>query len=151
MKFSPIILFVYNRPWHTRKTIEALQKNLLADQSDLVIYSDAPKRNSDEQKVTEVRNLIKTVKGFKNLIINERKENYGLARSIITGVTETIDKYGRVIVLEDDIITSKYFLKYMNEALEIHKSEDRVMHISGYMYPIDPLGLPETFFLKPTT
>ena len=146
MNLSPIVLFVYNRPFHMKQTIEALQKNVLADKSDLFIYSDAAKDNDSEEKVKEVREYIKNIKGFKNVTIIERKSNLGLAGNIIDGVTNIVNEYGKIIVLEDDLVTSPYFLKFMNEALEMYKYDSQVASIHGYIYPIN--GLPETFFIK---
>jgi hypothetical protein len=151
MQLAPIVLFTYNRPWHTRQTVEALLKNELALESELFIFSDGPKTDKDEQKVKEVREYLKTIKGFRKVEIIERDKNWGLANNIIDGVTKIVNEYGRIIVLEDDLITSPYFLKYMNETLDRYKDEERVMHISGYMYPIKTDGLPDTFFLKPTS
>jgi len=151
MQLAPIALFTYNRLWHTKQTVEALQNNLYVEESNLFIFSDGPKTEKDEPKVKEVREYLKTIKGFKNIEIIERDENWGLANNIIDGVTKIVNEYGRIIVLEDDIVTSPYFLKYMNEALNRYEDEERVMHISGYMYPIKTDGLPDTFFLKPTS
>lgn len=148
MALSPIVLFVYNRPDHTRQTIEALQKNDLASGSDLFIYSDSPKDEKTEKEVNKVREYIHTIDGFKTVTIREQGENKGLAGSIIDGVTAVVNEYGRVVALEDDIITSKYFLKYMNSALETYYEIEKVMHISGYMAPINPSGLTETFLTK---
>lgn len=150
-RFAPIVLFVYNRPWHTQQTVEALQKNVYAAESELIIYADAAKNAQAEEKVQEVRKYIKSITGFKSLKIIEQKTNQGLANSIIKGVTEVVNKYGRIIVLEDDIVTSKWFLKYMNDALEVYKNEEKVMQISGYTYPVDNSDLPETFFLPITS
>ena len=143
---SPIVLFVYNRPYHTRQIVEALQKNELASESELFIYSDAPKNENSISKVNEVREYIKTVDGFKKVTIIEREKNWGLANSIIDGVTKIVNKYGKIIVLEDDLVTSKYFLRFMNEALGMYKDEPKVASIHGYIYPIE--DLPETFFIK---
>lgn len=143
----PIVLFVYNRLWHTQQTVEALKKNDLASESELYIFSDGPRTDADKQKVRSVRAYLKTIAGFKKVTVIERDKNLGLAQSIITGVTEIINQYGRVIVLEDDMVTSPYFLKFMNEALEFYKDEERVISIHGYMYPVNA-ELPETFFLK---
>lgn len=150
-ELAPIILFVYNRPWHTQQTIQALEKNALALESELYIYSDGPKNEFAIESVTKVRNYIKTIEGFNHINIIERENNWGLSNSIIDGVTKTLSKHKRVIVLEDDILTSPYFLRYMNEALEFYNNEEKVMHISGYIPPINTNGLPETFFLKPTS
>lgn len=143
---APITLFVYNRPDHTQQTVEALQKNELAEQSDLIIFSDGPKLGQ-EDKVKQVRDYIKTIKGFKSISIRESDINKGLANSIIDGVTEIVNKYGKVIVLEDDLVTSPYFLKYMNDALELYENEEKVISIHGYIYPVKD-ELPETFFIK---
>lgn len=147
MSYAPIVLFVYNRPDHTRKTIDALRANVLANESDLIIYSDAPKLDAQTDNVRKVRKYIREIDGFKSLTVVERETNYGLARSIIDGVTTIVNKYGRIIVLEDDLVTSQHFLTYMNEALEKYADDDRVVSIHGYMFPIN-FPLPEAFFLS---
>ncbi|OIR19138.1 glycosyl transferase family 2 [mine drainage metagenome] len=146
MNCAPVTLFVYNRPDHTRRTVEALRANALAKESDLIVYSDAPKTEAQAEKVREVRNYVREIQGFKSLTVIERETNYGLARSIIEGVTATLDKYGRIIVLEDDMVTSPYFLTFMNEALEKYADDSRVISIHGYMFPIAE-HLPEALFL----
>ncbi len=147
-KIAPIILFTYNRPWHTRQTVEALQKNALAEQSDLIIYSDAPKDQRAIDLVHEVREYIKNIAGFKSLKIIERSENWGLAKSIISGVTEVIEEYGTVIVLEDDIVTSPAFLSFMNQSLNYYKSNEKVWHVSGWSYPIENISEKDVYFWR---
>jgi hypothetical protein len=147
-KLAPVILFVYNRPWHTQQTIEALQKNELAKESELFIYSDAPKNDEAMSSVEEVRDYLESVDGFKLVTIIKREENFGLANSIIDGVTDIVNRYGKVIVLEDDLVTSPYFLWFMNEALEFYKDEKKVWHISGWNYPIDSDGLDDVFLWR---
>jgi hypothetical protein len=142
MKLAPIVLFVYNRLEHTKKTIEALQKNTLANQSELFIYSDASKDKINNTKVKIIRDYIKTINGFKKIIITERDKNFGLAKSVIEGVSHIVDKFGKVIVLEDDIETTPYFLKFMNDALASYKDDKRIMSISGYRYPVQ---IPENY------
>ena len=146
-EYSPIALFVFNRPEHAEKTITALQNNIYTDKSDLYIFSDAAKKESDIGLVKEVRKYITTVNGFKSLNIIERDINMGLSKSIITGVTEICDKYGKVIVLEDDHVTSPYFLQYMNDGLRAYEHDEDVISIHGYIYPIENT-LPETFFIR---
>lgn len=147
-QLAPIVLFTYNRLQHTKQTIEALQNNVYATESELFIYSDAPKNENAVSAVQTVRDYLHSINGFKNITIIEREENWGLAKNIIDGVTSIVNKYGKIIVLEDDIVTSKYFLKYMNDALKIYETESKLIMISGYLYPIDTKGLPETFFVK---
>lgn len=144
---APITLFTYNRLWHTWQTIEALQRNELALESDLFVFSDGPRSESDRKQVAEVRKYLKSIKGFRQVTVIERDHNLGLAESIITGVTEIVTRYGRVITLEDDMLTSPFFLRYMNDALEFYKDEERVISIHGYLYPLGA-SLPETFFLR---
>ena len=148
---APIALFVYNRPEHTRRTISYLQKNLLADESRLFIFSDAPKTDDDKAKVEQVRNFIKDVSGFKSVKIIERKENLGLANSIISGVTQLVAEYGKIIVFEDDLLSSPHTLQYFNEGLDRYAKEEKVMHIGAYMYELADKNLPETFFWRAAT
>jgi hypothetical protein len=147
MILAPIVLFTYNRLWHTRQTIEALQRNTLAPESYLFVFSDGPRSEAEMGKVNSVREYIRAITGFKKVTIMERETNAGLARSIISGVTDIVDKFGSIIVLEDDMITSPFFLRYMNDALEFYKDEDRVISIHGYIYPLRA-SLPQTFFLR---
>jgi GT2 family glycosyltransferase len=148
---SPIALFVYNRPEHTRRTISYLQQNLLADESRLFIFADAPKTEADKAKVDEVRQLIKEVTGFKSVKITERSKNLGLAESIISGVTQLVNDYGKIIVFEDDLLSSPYTLQYFNEALTRYEKEEKVMHIGAYMYNLENKVLQETFFFRAAT
>jgi hypothetical protein len=145
---APIALFVYNRPEHTRRTLNYLQKNLLADESRLFIFSDAAKTDDDKAKVEQVRHFIKEVSGFKSVKIITRKENLGLANSIISGVTQLVNEYGKVIVFEDDLLSSPHTLEYFNESLTRYANEEKVMHISAYMYGIANKTLPQTFFFR---
>lgn len=147
---APIVLFVYNRPWHTAQTIEALRKNPEASSSDLIIYADGVKKPEHARSVSEVRTYIESVKnlksGFKSVQIVESDKNNGLSKSIIKGVSEVVSKYGKVIVLEDDLVVSPAFLSYMNKALDLFENVDQVASVHGYVYPIS--GLPQNFFLK---
>lgn len=147
MNYAPILLFVYNRPEHLRRSIAALQQNTLAPESRLIIYSDAPRNEQDKPAVAAVRTYIHTLTGFKHISIVERETNRGLARNIIDGVTAQVTRYGRVIVLEDDLITAPYFLQFMNDALETYKDEPGVGHIQGCDFTQDAT-LPDTFLIK---
>jgi hypothetical protein len=141
------VLFVFNRPDHVKRTLEALSRNLLAQHSDIVIYSDGPKSDADQPKILQIREYLNTLSGFRSVRLIERSQNLGLSRSIILGVNEVLDKYGRAIVLEDDMLTSQYFLLYMNDALKLYEGENRVISIQGYVFPLRET-LPRTFFLR---
>ncbi|MBR5204687.1 MAG: glycosyltransferase [Bacteroidaceae bacterium] len=147
MKYAPILLFTYNRLSHTRRCVEALLNNSLASESELFIYSDAAKDETQQKAVEEVRQYIHTIRGFKHITITERDENWGLALSIIDGVTTQVNRYGRVIVLEDDLVVAPHFLQFMNDALETYKDEPQVGHIQACDFTQDPT-LPETFLIR---
>ena len=147
MCFAPILLFVYNRPSHTSRCIESVLKNSLASESHLFIYADGAKDESQQEAVNEVRSYIRSIQGFKQVTLIERNENWGLARNIIDGVTTQVNRYGKVIVLEDDLIVAPYFLQFMNDALETYKDEPKVGHIQACDFTQDPT-LPETFLIK---
>ncbi|HMN49259.1 MAG TPA: glycosyltransferase [Ignavibacteriaceae bacterium] len=150
MNLAPIILFVYNRPEHTKKTIDALKLNQLASDSLIFIFSDGNKNENDRKAVEEVRNYIVTISGFKDVKITLRDKNLGLADSVISGVTEVIEKFGKAIVLEDDIVTSPYFLKFMNEALDFYEKDKRIYSISGYNFPIKiPKSYQHKIYISP--
>ncbi len=134
---APVAIFVYNRPDHTRQTVEALAANALAAQTPLHVFSDAPRDEAARRSVEEVQSYIRTITGFKSVTIIERATNFGLARSIIDGVTSLCDAFGRVIVLEDDLVISPHFLSYMNDALTRYEHKDQVMQIAGYMFPVE--------------
>ena len=133
---APICLFTYNRLIETRKTIQALQNNFVAEQSELFIFSDGGKDDESQTQVEKVRQYLRTVTGFKSIQIIESPINKGLADSIITGVSQIIAQYGKVIVLEDDLITSRNFLDYMNQGLEAYEANAKVFAVSGYSYPL---------------
>lgn len=132
---------------HTKKTIEALLNNKEAIDSDLFIFSDGPRTSDDLPSISLVRQYLKTINGFKTINITEEDKNKGLANSIIDGVTRILENNDSTIVLEDDLVSSSYFLKYMNDALLTYKDELKVASIHGYVYPVKS-ELPETFFLK---
>ena len=144
---APIVLFAYARPAHTRRTVESLLENPLAARSDLVVYSDGPRTPDARDAVEAVREYLATLRGFHSVTLRPRKENRGLARSVITGVTEVLDAHDRAVVLEDDLVLSPHFLAYMNEALDRFADDERVASVHGYVYPVGR-PLPEAFFLR---
>ncbi|MDR2119067.1 MAG: glycosyltransferase [Tannerellaceae bacterium] len=147
MVLAPIVIFAYNRPEHLRQTLEALLKNEYASDSDLIIYSDGYKDEKTREGVEQTRKHIRSITGFKSTRVVEREKNWGLANNIIDGVTTVVNQYGRIIVLEDDLLTSPYFLKFMNEGLNFYENEEEVISIHGYIYPVKG-NLLETFFVK---
>ena len=147
MMYAPVLLFTYNRLAHTRRCVEALLKNSLATESELFIYSDGAKDDTQQAAVNEVRYYIHNIRGFKQITIIQRDENWGLARNIIDGVTTQVNRYGKVIVLEDDLVVAPYFLQFMNDGLETYKDEPKVGHIQACDFTQDPT-LPDTFLIK---
>lgn len=147
MTYAPIALFTYSRADHTRQAVESLLRNKEAAESDLYVFSDGPKTEEKREAVQQNREYIHTIQGFNSIHIIEREKNWGLANSLIAGITEIVNKYGRVIVVEDDLILSPYFLQFMNEALEKYKDDERVSAISAFLEPVDSVA-PNTFFLR---
>jgi len=147
MTLAPIALFAYNRLWHLQQTVEALQLNEFAGESDLYVFSDGAKLDQDDDAVAAVRNYLVAVRGFKSVVICKREKNIGLAHNIISGVREICNLHDRVIVMEDDLVTSPFFLKYMNEALDLYETTAEVISIHGYIYPLKE-EIPESFLLR---
>jgi hypothetical protein len=132
MDLAPVCLFTYNRLEQTKKTLAALQRNPLAKETHLIIFSDGPKKSEPNTEIVKVRNYLKSVTGFKLIEINESSYNRGLADSIIRGVSEILLVSNKVIVMEDDLITSKNFLHFMNQALNFYKEQRKICSVSGY-------------------
>lgn len=139
---APVVLFTYNRLEHLRQTIEALKGSELAVESELYIFSDGARTIQDKETISDVRHFLDSVTGFKNVRIKARKENMGLAESVITGVNEVLQQHDRVIVLEDDLVTSPDFLSYMNDCLSVFESRSDIFSISGYSPNI---SIPDTY------
>mgnify|MGYP002397663302 CR=1 FL=1 len=136
MTLAPIILFTYKRLDTLQLTVDALKKNYLAKDSDLIIFSDAAKTSKDQVAVNNVRTYLKTISGFKSITINEANTNKGLANSIIDGVSLVLQQHESVIVLEDDLVSSPNFLNYMNEALSFYKNNTKIFSIAGFSIPV---------------
>lgn len=134
MDLAPIVLFTYNRPYHTEKTIEALKKNELSQKSDLIVFLDGPQNKDIDllKKNNQIQEIIKTVTGFQSVKLIKSNVNKGLGNSIIEGVTKIVNEYGKIIVLEDDMIVGRYFLDYMNTSLNKYELQKEVWHITGY-------------------
>ena len=147
--FAPIIIFTYNRLDSLTQTIHYLSRNIDQEYTDLVIISDSWRSEKDKVSVLNVRKYLHSVKGFKSIKIIERNENYGLAKNIIAGVSNIINEYGRVIVIEDDLLTSKNFISYMNQALDFYKDDKQIFSISGYTGKLKSLeNLKEDVYLS---
>lgn len=145
-RLAPVVLFVYARTDHTERPLDALAKNHLASETDLIIYSDAPKHAGHAAGVAAVRALIRRYNNnFRSLVVHEQPANLGLARSVIAGVSAAIAQYGRVVVVEDDLETSACFLSFMNQALVVYQNDPKVFSVSGYALPAGLMKYPKGF------
>jgi len=135
--FSPIVIFTYKRLDTLKKTVQSLQKNYLAKESDLYIFSDAPKDNSDKELVDDVRKYLKTISGFHSITIYESKNNKGLATSIIGGVSRILKIHESAIILEDDLVSTNNFLDFMNQSLDKYRDETNIFSISGFSFNLN--------------
>ncbi|MGZ8556851.1 MAG: sugar transferase [Chitinophagaceae bacterium] len=145
---APIALFCYKRLDTLTQTIEELKQNQLASESELYIFSDGAKKESDQLIIAEIRSYLKTITGFKKVSVIEAVNNKGLAASIISGVTDILNTYGKVIVMEDDLLTSKNFLVYMNEGLDYFRDNQKVFSVGGFSIPIKGEKANSIYFTK---
>ena len=151
MNYSPIALFIYKRPEHTRRTLESLMQCQEFANSPLYVFCDGAKKEKDQEQVMQAREVVRSLVGTKAEII-ESTTNRGLANSIISGVTSLCDQYQRVIVVEDDLVVAPQFLGFLNAALEKYQHEPSVMQVSGYMFSVPEFAnRNEAIFLPFTT
>jgi hypothetical protein len=147
---APVVLFAYRRPDHLRRALDSLAANPGADRTELSIYCDGAKSVIDRDVVEQVRVIAREIQGsglFASVRVVERDHNIGLAASVISGVTQTLEDHDSVIVMEDDLVVSPDFLEYMNQALELYVNSEEVISIHGFMYSVPPV-LPQTVFLR---
>lgn len=145
--FAPIIVFSYNRPFHLERVLDSLAKNPESKYSDLIIFQDGPKTSKDEFLICKIEKLVKKYSNFNTITFKKSYKNLGLENSITRGVTEIVDDFKKVIVLEDDLVVSKFFLNYMNSGLNLYSKDEQVASVHGYTYPSNK-KYPETFFLR---
>jgi len=147
---APVALFAYKRPEHLRRTIEALKQNPGFSESPVHAFFDGPRRAEERRAVEQTRELARALLPAHTVFV-ERERNFGLRRSIVEGVTTLTRDYGRVIVVEDDLVVAKNFLQFMNAGLERYQDEPSVMQVSGHIFPV-PLGSgSDSLFLPFTT
>ena len=147
-KFYPIILFTYNRPKHTKKVLNQLKKNKLANKSKLYVFCDGPKNKKDIRKISKIKNFIQNLDGFKKIEYFFHTKNIGLKKSILFGINKIFKIHKAAIILEDDIFTSKNFLIYMNQSLHHFKNNNKVWHINGWSLPLKNESKNKTFFYR---
>lgn len=142
---SPIVLFAYKRLEHTKQTVSTLAQNHLAAESELICFCDGPRERADIPAVDAVRAYLKTVTDFKRVTVIEREKNYGLAASVISGVSDVLREHPNLIVLEDDMLTSPHFIRYMNDGLNKYERVKEVGTIQAYTLPVE--DMPDFYFM----
>ncbi len=150
MELAPIVLFTYNRPQHTEKTLESLKGNFLSYESRLIVFSDGPKNPEDQneiQKITAVRELVNSTNWCKSVQLICGNENKGAKKSMFDGVNTIIEKHKKIIVIQDDLVLGNNFLLFMNTAFNLYEDEKKIRTISGYCFPINKTGFKEIFLL----
>lgn len=125
---APIVIFAFNRPKSLQRMIESLRSNALYEESEKFIFIDGPRNDEDRRKIQEVLAIAQSVTSN----VSASAVNKGLGRSIISGVSAVIEKYGKAIVLEDDLICTPNFLAYMNQALDFYEQDQRIISVCGY-------------------
>jgi putative methyltransferase (TIGR04325 family) len=137
MPLAPIVIFCYNRPWHLTQTLNALKTNVLAKESQLFIFCDGAKANASETDViniNKVATICNDLTGFANVTVIKAPSNQGLQASVTGGLNFVLEKFENVIVVEDDVVTSPYFLQFMNDALLKYKDQKKVLTIGSWNY-----------------
>lgn len=145
---APVALFAFNRPEHTRKTLAAIASNALASATDLFIFVDGPRNEEDVAQIREVCAIADAVKSFRSLTLVRQDVNKGLAQSIVEGINRVLEEHDKIIVMEDDIVTSPAFLNYMNNSLSRFEDEKKVWHICGYNEPTGGRDTRKTYFSR---
>lgn len=148
MNVAPVILFAYNRPEHLSRTMQTLSRCELAAESKVIVMMDGPRHEEDRTKQQIMINDLRLVSGFACIEVRTRESNVGLEQNISSGVTAVMAEFGRAIVLEDDILVSPHFLRFMNDALELYEDKKQVWHISGWNFPIAAADLPSSFLWR---
>ncbi len=144
---APIIYICYNRINHIKKSINSIKKNKLSKKTKINIFLDGPKNKSDVKKIIQIRKYLKKIRGFKSKKIFLRKKNFGTKKNIINAINFIFKKYDRAIIIEDDLIVSKYFLTFMNQCLKVYENEKKIFHINGWSYPFMKKSLDDINFL----
>lgn len=145
-ELAPVIVFCFKRSSEIRKTITTLAANYLADDTVLYIFSDGPRGVNDVKGVDDVRAYLKTITGFKQVVVKEHPVNLGLAKSVIGGVSAVLEKHGKAIVVEDDLVTSSNFLDFMNQALDFYEENNEVLSVSGFTLPLKNMPENDDFY-----
>lgn len=148
---APVVIFCYLRKDHLKKTLDKLSQNILAERTDVYVFSDGAKTEKQNSKIIEIRDFLKEYdkkNKFAKFLVIESNQNKGLADSIIFGVSQIIKQYGKIIVLEDDLVTSKYFLKFMNDSLTKYRANKKIWNISGYTPSLNLEELKEMYFFS---
>jgi hypothetical protein len=149
-KRIPVAVFAYNRPAHIRRALQALSQCRRLDECEFHFFADGPRSEDVRQQVEATRQVLREWAPALNACVVERDGNLGLAKSIVSGVTDLCTRYGRVIVLEDDLVVSPDFLHYMIESLDRYQNDDRVMQVGAFTLS-SPLAPVADAFLLPVT
>jgi len=145
-EYAPVVLFVFKRADSARRLIGSLLENKEASSTDLFIFSDGPRNENEVGNIAKVREYIYSIEGFKSVNIKCAPVNKGLANSVISGVTSVLETYGKVIVVEDDLLVSSNFLQFMNQSLEYYKNNEKILSIAGFTYPIKRRTCDDIYF-----
>jgi len=150
-KKTPLAIFTYNRPYHTQQTLQYLAKCPRLDECEIVIFCDGANRPEHQTQVEQVREAVSDWAKLHNAQVITRVENFGLKKSIETGVTDLCRKFGRIIVLEDDLLVNPAFIDYQLQALDHYADDERVWQVAGFTFPFDKSSEQGTMLLPLST
>jgi hypothetical protein len=147
---GPVAIFAFRRPDHLRRCVESLQRCPEFTHSPKFLFVDGPRGDGDRNAVADTRKVAGELFGT-NAQYRFSDRNLGLASSIIGGVSELVERYGRVIVIEDDLEVAPAFLAYQNEALNKYCFEEHVLQVCGYMFDVPEFRHRESALFLPLT
>lgn len=143
---APVVIFAYNRPDHLKTLLTSLSENRGSSNSSVVIFLDGPKNDFDFFQQSKILDTLNETFPFKSIEVRRSERNKGLANSIRLGVTQILSENSRIIVLEDDLVLSPFFLEFMNSALDFYESQTNVASIHGFQYPLKQTLSEPVFF-----
>lgn len=144
-KLAPIAFFCFNRADKTKQVLDALAQNDFASQSEIFVFCDGPRNIRDLPKLKEVHQVIDKISGFKKVHVVKREINHGVKNSIVSGINEVLENHQNIIIVEDDILCAKSFLRFINECLDFYENDQKVWCITGFNYPKKILTFPQNY------
>jgi hypothetical protein len=144
-----IAVFAFRRLDLLQLTLDSLGNNEGFQHFVTHVFSDAARSHTGEEgdAVAAVRSFLRDWCADHGAILHEAPTHLGLRSSILAGVADVLRTHESIIVVEDDLLLSRHFLTFMNQALVGCRDREDVMQVSGYFVP-HKSTLPEVGLLR---